>query len=228
MTRRPGAIALLPLFAALCLAGCESSQNPVIPSPPAALPDSVPPASTPANLLARLEATWEFESITEQEELLTSDFRFAFSNGTDPELVNLYGDTWGKDDEIASASHLYVGFQDDQGEYRSPAERVNLTWGALSVVDDPDHPDSSAWYKLAVVDGFQAEVDLADDTQFVIHAPHRLLLVRGDAAVLDPGQEARADLWYVRRWIDLSQPLAGPGVMPVVPVTWGRLKAQYR
>ncbi|MGH7725053.1 MAG: hypothetical protein ACREOU_06445, partial [Candidatus Eiseniibacteriota bacterium] len=63
-------------------------------------------------------------------------------------------------------------------------------------------------------------------------------LVRGDAAVLDTGQEARTDRWYIYRWDDLSQPLpGGPARLASLnagalgtpaPTTWGGLKDGYK
>lgn len=219
--------ALVTALAFAVLAGCNSVRDPLIPGPPAALPDSVAPASTPANLLARAEATLEFESITEYEKLLTADFRFHFSAQADPELATLHPDGWTRADEVDAASHLFVGHTDDQGTHQPGATRIALVLAGTSIVDHP-HPDSAAWYKIAEVPAFDAVVELADGTRYEVSAPHELHLVRGDHATLAAGQEARADLWYVVRWTDQAVALGGPVADNAVATTWGSLKAQYR
>src|SRR5688572_20524913 len=199
--RTPLVLALLVLVAF----GCSGdSDDPVSPPTQSGLPDSIPPANTPANLLERFEASWEHEIVAEYTALITADFGFRFSNQSDPDLVSEYGSNWRRADEIASTTHLMAGFTDDEGAYQAASSNILFSLNNLSIVDDPDHPDSAAWYKLVIVPNFSAYIRLTDteQTEYQIQAPQDLHLVRGDAAVLAPGQEARTDRWYLRRWVD--------------------------
>jgi hypothetical protein len=230
MPRRTPLVLVLLVLVAF---GCSGdSDDPVSPQPPqSGLPDSIPPANTPANLLERFEASWEHEVVAEYTSLLAADFGFTFSSQADPDLASEYGSNWKRADEIASTTHLMAGFTDDDGVYQAPTASILLSLDGLSIVDDPDYPDSAAWYKLVIVPSFSAYLRLADteQTEFLIQAPHDLHLVRGDAAVLAPGQEARSDRWYLRRWVDRSPSLsAGPVILPARPTSWGRIKADYR
>jgi hypothetical protein len=217
-------VALLVLGAS----GCgEDSDGPVSPDGLSPLPGS---ADTPTNLLERFEATWELEVVAEYEALMTADFSFTFSSMSDPDLVNQYGSNWRRADEVASTDHLMTGFTDDEGVYQASASSIEFSLDGMSIIADPDHPDSAAWYKLAVVPAFIVQIQLNDteQTEFLIQSPQDLYLVRGDAAVLASGQVARADRWYMRRWIDRTPQLAGPVILPASPHSWGRIKAQYR
>ena len=228
---RSFALSLATAFALVAFPGCSKSPgDSVVPPPAGQLPDSVPQANTPANLLERLESAWEHESKTEIEGMLAGDFRFHFSAKADPELVNRYGTSWTRADEIAAASHLFVGFTSEEGVYQAPSSHVTLAFPGMSIVDDDDHPDSSAWYKVAIVPAFVAEIQLADaeQTHYRIQAPQELRLVRGDAAVLASGQEARTDRWYVSSWADKAVTIGSPVILPAIDKTWGSLRAQYR
>jgi hypothetical protein len=227
-SRTPLALALLVLIAF----GCGGdSDDPLSPPPPqnTGLPDSIPPANTPANLLERYEASWEHEVVAEYTAMLTADYRFTFSNQSDPVLVVEYQNTWGRSHEIASTTHLMAGFTNDQGEVQAAASSILFSLDGESIIDDPDHADSSAWYKLVTIPSFQTTIRLADSeqTEFQIFAPQRLHLVRGDAAVLAPGQVGSTDRWYLRRWVDLTPAINGPVILPATSATWGRVKAQY-
>src|SRR5688572_32955928 len=224
--RTPLVLALLVLVAF----GCSGdSDDPVSPPTQSGLPDSIPPANTPANLLERFEASWEHEVVAEYTALLTADFGFTFSNQSDPDLVVEYGNSWGRSHEIASTTHLMTGFTNELGEYQAATSSILFSLDGESILDDPDHADSSAWYKLVIIPSFQTMIRLADSeqTEFQIFAPQRLHLVRGDAAVLAPGQVGSTDRWYVRRWVDLTPAINGPVILPATSATWGGVKARY-
>jgi hypothetical protein len=67
----------------------------------------------------------------------------------------------------------------------------------------------------------------------VISARHEFYIVRGDAALLAAGQEARTDRWYIRRWDDLSTStgligrIASIDAGAVKPTSWGSLKNSF-
>ena len=230
---RPTLLALA--FLALpVLAGCSS--NPFTPpvDDGGGLPPGTPLNDSPQNAMLRFEATYENQVRAEYEKLFTSNFRFTFSSQSDPELVSQYGNSWGKDDEIESTGHLFEGFTNDQGQFQGPAASIVLSLTGASFIDEPAKPDSGEFYKRVIVPTVSLDIVIAGGEEFQISAPHDFYLVRGDRALLDAGQEARADRWYIYGWDDKSAPLAA--ATPVLashseggpaPRTWGRLKSRY-
>src|SRR6187549_2299840 len=94
--------------------GCGGNPfKPPVTTGPGGLPDDTPPNDSPQNLMKRFETTYEYQVLAEYKLLLTQDFRFTFSNQTDPALVTKYGNNWGKVDEETSAGNLFDGFTDD-------------------------------------------------------------------------------------------------------------------
>ena len=223
-------VAALPV-----LAGCSS--NPFTPPTDDGnneLPATTPLNDSPENTMARFEATYEYRVKPEYEKLFTSNFRFTFSNQSDPELFNTWGTSWGKDDEIESTGNLITGFTDSEGNPQAAAASIELTLEGASFVGDPTRPESTAFYKYVIVPRVRMHLILADGREFEIDAPHDFYLVRGDVAVLDETQEARSDRWYIHRWDDKSPPLAA--IIRVASQgaeggaerrTWGDLKASY-
>jgi hypothetical protein len=233
-------IALL-IVAVPFVTGC--SKNPFDPDDDDGgntLPDNTPPNDTPHNTMLRFEATYEYQVVGEYEKLFTKDFRFTFSSQSDPLLVAEYGNNWGKDDEIESTRHLFQGFTDDEGTFQEAATSITMTFILLLEQENPQHPDSTEHYKLMIAQPLVLAIGLSNDSGFNVEARHEFYLVRGDAAVLDEGQDASTSRWYIYRWDDLSEPISSPGgprlstdgvgvrtLAGFTPTTWGAAKATY-
>jgi hypothetical protein len=230
---------LSALFLVALLAGCSS--NPFDPPPddvPPGLGPDVPINDTPQNTMLRFEAAYEKKVPVEYEKLLTSNFRFTFSNQSDPTLVATYGNNWGKDDEVESTQHLFQGFTNENGEFQGAASAIALSLDGASFIDDPSKPDSGAYYKYVIVPSVNLTITIAgaEEQIYEISAPHDFYLIRGDLAELDANQEAGANRWYIYRWDDKSPALSSaavprlaslaPAATPV-RVTWGLLKSSY-
>ena len=71
---------------------------------------------------------------------------------------------------------------------------------------DPEHADSAAHYRRYVVPALALRVWTQDGGTLVENQRHDFYVVRGDAAALSPGQEASADHWYVRKWVENPNP----------------------
>jgi hypothetical protein len=185
--------------------------------------------------MLRFEAAYEYQALAEYAALFTADFRFAFSSDADPDLVSQFGDTWGRDHEIQSTSHLFVGFTNSGGQYHAPASLIALTLNGPQIFADLDYPDSAAFYAYMIVPSIRLELEISNTDGFTMQVPHDFYLVRGDAAVLDSSQPADSVHWYIRRWVDKSPPLASVGrpgteparFMPAQESSWGRMKALY-
>jgi hypothetical protein len=231
------------LLLMLCLgvlAGCSGDKPTKVVTPVDGLPAGTPINDSVDHLLARFPVTFEAKSNVEYAKLLTDDFRFHFSAQADPKLVAAYGDNWRRADEDTAITHLFRGFtnSDPVPQYIPAAIHVDMTLNPLQVIADSSHADSVDFYQKCIVANLQMTIEIpsstgGDPTTYQIGdgARQEFFLVRGDAAVLGPGQEPRADLWYIRRWDDLT--VAPPFVMgPVLNATRtstiGSVKARYR
>jgi hypothetical protein len=213
------------------VSGCAFNPPDDIPVPPPPLPE----ADSPQNLMLRFEGVYELQSAVNYEQLLTSDFRYTFSLASDPLLVNRYP-TWGHDDEVESTRHLFEGFRTLTGEDVPAASRIEMTLTGLQYGLDYTHPDSGEHYMKVVLTSVDMLIEVPTapaPTSYLITGRHEFYIVRGDAAVLDAGQEARTDRWYLRRWDDLTPGVSSPlpdadiliGAPKRVSASWGGVKA---
>ena len=108
----------------MLLAGCDSGSRVIDPGCDCSLPSDTPINDTIQNTMLRFDAVYEFEDSTRYRNLLASDFRYTFSQASDPQLVLTYGNNWGKDDEVASSRHLFDGFTNSLGEAVPAARRI--------------------------------------------------------------------------------------------------------
>jgi hypothetical protein len=70
------------------------------------------------------------------------------------------------------------------------------------MVVDPEHPDSTEFYRAVVVQRFGMNARLSSgDTLDTMPDLTVFHVVRGDVAVLAPGQAPATDRWYIRRWL---------------------------
>ena len=237
ITRRSALLAALVLLPVL--SGCGKNPfNPVVdPGHEGKIPDTTPPNDSPQNLMIRFETSYEFQDLQNYEALLTSDFRYTFSTATDRDLADRYPN-WGRDDEVESSKHLFEGFTNSLGESFNGASNIDMTLYGVQYGPDFTHADSTTHYQRVVVTTVDMKIEVPgspDPTIYQINARHEFYIVRGDAAVLAAGQEARTDRWYIRRWDDLSQPLTAvtriasvnAGQAMSTPATWGSVKNSY-
>jgi hypothetical protein len=160
--------------------------------------------------------------------VFTNDFSYAFSSSTDPTLVQKFGGSWSKDDEVTSARHLFRGYTPQGGPTYPAASAIDIDLseatpsGSDTVVglDWETHKFVAARINGAIT----VPVDGSDPIVYTISGNYMVFyLVRGDAAVnLDSSQPADADHWYVYRWLDRTQSI------PSGTVTWSAIKAFYR
>jgi len=213
------------------------------------LPPETPLNDTPQNTMIRFQRAYDHQDITSYKNLLSSDFRYTFSAQTDQNLVNQYGNNWGKDDETESAQHLLTGFTNSLGKYVGPASNIVISFNGDQYLQDFQHgTDSTSFYAYVPVTQVLLAIDVSDPTSgtitYNINAEHDFYLVRGDVAVLDAGQSNATDRWYIRRWDDRSLPLS-PAVLQIASAntavagsnsfgaatpthaSWGSLKDTY-
>jgi hypothetical protein len=236
LTRLRFGLSLLACGILLFAAGCGGSKPTKVVVPKDGLPAGTPINDSDAHLIARFEATFEAQSGVEYAKLLTDDFVFHFSSASDPDLVLAYGENWGRDDETAAISNLFVGFDAQSGQHIPGASIIQMDLYSVQTENDLGHVDSVAFYRKIIVTRLVMAIEIPgtpDPTTYNIDSRQELYVVRGDAAVLAAGQAAQSDRWYIRRWDDLSPPPSGgagkwPTTNALTPKTLGSLKSQYR
>jgi hypothetical protein len=142
--------------------------------------------------------------------LLTEDFRF---ESLDPALRLGNPGGFAREDEIASASHLFFGRVRDDGTWQAPVREIRIRVERLIVQNDPAE-SSSFRHRRVVVEALKLEVNPIPGTWLVVHdGRDDFHVVRGDVALCAAGQRSDADHWYVRRWVEAPEALL---VSPVI------------
>src|SRR5688572_21220341 len=180
----PGAPLVASSVLVVLLAGCSSESTQ--PLPPGPLVND-----TPAHALQLFATVYGEQDLGDYSALLTGDFHAAFSATTDPDLVEIFGTTWRRADEIAATRHLFDGFLDETGTPMPGLSSLVVSLRSTQLILDPNHPDSVAHYVVAQVDTIEFTARAAStgsNDPFRFLASHRFWFVRGDAAVLDSTQ----------------------------------------
>lgn len=155
--------------------------------------DAVPvPASgaeaasgSPQAFLARFADAWQRRDLDAYATLLTDDFRFHFG---DEEGQARHPGGWGKEDELASASHLFLGRVDRPDRPR--ARRIALEFMAVSVLADPDFPCDREHHALIDAREVRLAIELEGGGQLGAVGHHAYRIVRGSVN----------EAWRLRRW----------------------------
>lgn len=227
--RRVAALSL----ALLLLSGCSEGKNPLVPvvyGPP------LPTNDTPRGAVLRFVASYELKRVSDYADMVTGDFTFEFSNGTDPDLVTKYSTGWFKSDEAAASAHLFQGYT-PQGEPFAPAaSSINLDFENTAPVDDNSFGTDPVTHKVLPtrIDGqivIPPTPPSTDPTTYRIENNYNAFyLVRGDQAVgLTASQPADSVHWYIYRWVDLTvASTSARSPQAASAATWGKVKGLYR
>jgi hypothetical protein len=141
----------------------------------------------PESALERLRAGYEAKDAAAYEAAFTPGFRFHFG---DAEGRSAHPEGWGREDEVASARHLFEGFVDRQGIPRPAARALALDWGHVVTGPDPEYPCDPEHHAL---------VDAAD-VALTIDFAEGAVVARGHHAFWVERQD-QGD-WLVRRWVE--------------------------
>ena len=184
---------------------------------------SVPPVNQPLEAqeaaLERLADGYRDRSAAAVLANLTADFRF-HSKG---DSLLRYTDGSSREDEARVLEGMLHGVIRDGDTLMAPADSVGMFLDGISEGTDPEHPDSTQHYEVLTVRRFELGFRNTRGVRFSISSPLNVFhLVRGDAAILEPGQPPDPRRWYVRRWledvsamrVDLSTRKGGCGEAP--------------
>ena len=136
--------------------------------------------SGPRLLLGRFIDAYSRRDLDAYAALLANDFVFHFG---DEEERALHPDGWGRDDEIASAEHLFHGTA-----ARPAATSITLDPGEILVLPDPEHPCDRARYALIDLPRVTLVIELANGEQLRVAGHHAYWIVK------------EGENWKVRRW----------------------------
>src|SRR5262249_30320723 len=151
---------------------------------------------------------YQGKKLPEFRGLFTGDYRYEFSNSTDPTLVTKYASGWFAADESASAQHLFKGGNNSDGIYQQAASSIKIVFSPTAPGDDPDRDPATYKVLSTQVDG---QIDVPNgavtDTYVLNANRNRFYIVRGDSAVgLTTEQPADSSHWYIYKWVDETTP----------------------
>ncbi len=223
--RRP--LALLALGAAC--GGCFNPFNPAVGTRRAVLVPQ-PDRETPQGVVRLLEWAYERRDFQVYRTLFTEDYRFFFApNDT---AGNRYLDKpWIRDDEIASAQHLFEG--GSVGE--PPASSIRLTDNGLNISDTGDTLDQVTHRRITTAISLEI---VAGDVNYQVQGNVDFYVVHfRDAKVpADVRSRVTENDWFIYGWVDRTLPpqqgvnglAAARRAALDIPASWGYVKAAYR
>jgi len=131
--------------------------------------------------------------------VFTADYRF-HSTGVD---LTSFTAGFGREEEAGSVRAMLMGVIKNGDTLMAPVDSVGMVLDGIRECVDPEHPDSSLHYCVLMVGrfkfGLRTTKGVRLDNSSSVHAFH---VVRGDAALLVPGQVADDRHWYIRRWLE--------------------------
>jgi len=165
-------------------------------------PPANQPSTGPQAALDNLAMAYRRMSVAGVDAMLTNDYRF-HSIGEKLASLQTYADGSPRDVEMASVRALLEGVTRDGKMIMPKADSVGMSFDGVSQGIDPEHADSTQHYRVLIVFRAQWGVRTTTGLRF-LNAPslHVFHVVRGDAAVLAPGQTPDSNRWYIRRWLE--------------------------
>jgi hypothetical protein len=225
--RSPLHLALAAILLLATLPGCSThhtvmGQSSPVPTAPA--PDS------PAGVIHLFQWSWENRDTLHIAEVLTDDFRFAFS-ATDSTGAGFSNWALDRDQYLECVGHLFQG-----SGPTPPAQRIVLYFDPnLIAMPDDRSGKTDPWHKT-IRTGVNLTIDNGIDV-WRITGYARFYVVRGDSAAIPPELVARGFRpdslrWWVERMEDETGGSGGARAIPARPlptksVTWGQVLALY-
>jgi hypothetical protein len=168
----------------------------------------------PGRMMRCLKEALEARSVADYSALLAANFHF---HTTDAFMDSALGGSIDREREIGTLRNLFEGGADTTQMPR--ADSISAKVGPYEVQDDPEHPDSTRHYQVIAARSFDLMIVVKDKTYDVSRSRHEYRVVRGDAAVLVPGQPADERHWYFWDWIERPSFLVddldgGPDALP--------------
>jgi hypothetical protein len=213
--RRPFVAVVLIGTLAVAVGGCFNPFRPLI----SGLTSFVEPAPSPTNpqgVVRLFKWCWENRDITLYREIFTDDYRFAFAI-TDSSGTPYRGNPWTREDELISATNLFVG-----GSASEPAaSSISLIFdGDLKAENDFRQGKAPRWHQQIQIANLTLTINKSDGSAVRVTGGALFYLVRGDSAVIpqelvERGFGADSTRWYIERWEDQTN--VGTGAASIGP-----------
>jgi hypothetical protein len=171
-----------------------------------AVSTSIPPVNQPLTGpsagLEKLAQAYRNLSVAGIDAMLTRDYRF-HAIGANAENLLRFTDGYTRENELESVRGMLEGVTRDGRVIMPKADSVGMSFDGILPGVDPEHPDSTQHYQVLTVTRAQFGIRLANG-RHLTNQPcrHVFHVVRGDVALLAPGQPADPDRWYIRRWLE--------------------------
>jgi hypothetical protein len=166
---------------------------------PSKYPSANQPVTGPEAALESLANAYRSMSVAGIDSLLTNDY--TFHGMTDS--LGQYTVGLSRDHEMRAVRGMLEGVAHEGGVTMPRADSVGMTFDGISPGVDPEHPDSTQQYQVLTVTRAEFAIRLANGRRLSsrpgLHVFH---VIRGDAAVLAPGQAPDPGRWYIRRWLE--------------------------
>ena len=163
---------------------------------------SIPPANQPLEgpqaTLQRLARAYGERSLEGVMGTFAGDYRF---HSMGDSLLSYSGGAT-REYEESSLRGLMLGWFENGQMVRPPADSIGVSMDGFQEGADPEHPDSTQHYRTIAVGRFDFGIKQGETRMVARTALHVFHMVRGDAAVLAPGQVAGTEHWYIRRWLE--------------------------
>lgn len=203
-------------IAALALAGCNDSPTRPARTPPSPYKD----LTKPWHAVANLEAAYNNSDVDGYQENVFDADNFTFTFSTADFNAGITPESWGYDDEIQSATNIFTGKPDKNGEHT-----------ILRITVDLIDPESATWTDLPDPPGFPGETwkQTVINYAFAFLTDGNLTYIsRGAPAAEFTVREVDGE-WRLVDWVDLansSSAAASPAATE--EISWGVVKALYR
>src|SRR6478672_7091703 len=117
----------------------------------------LPAPDSPLGAVHRLILAYEGRLLDPYAALLSADFRFIFG---DPELRAAHPEGFSREDDVASADHLFHGFTNGAGVRMPAARSIAVTMDTLWAAPEPTRRDSAGWYRVVIAENVRLRVSL--------------------------------------------------------------------
>jgi len=157
------------------------------------------PVMGPESAVERWVWAFRDRSPSEIGQVFTADYMF-HQRGDD---VQDYIKGQNRETEMLAVAGMLEGVKRDGAVVLPPPDSVSVVADGLSQQFDPEHPDSTAQYRVLTVKRLEIRLVMPDgQVMFTPASLHVMHVVRGDAAVLVEGQSPDRNSWYIRRWLN--------------------------
>lgn len=162
--------------------------------------DSLPLADSPMGAVRRLIEAYRGRDLVDYAAMLAAHFHF---DSSDPDFHASSPNGFTREDEIASASHLFHGFVNAAGIHMPAASSIEITVGDLHLASARAAANLDEPIQVVVAEDLRLSVKLEDGNSFETGPLRHVFFVeRALAGEVAPGQPADPGRWIVQVWLE--------------------------